>query len=92
MLAHHRVPLLLVLTRQMTANSEDLISMATWPISMATGRLLIVLSQPRRPHQPQAVTSPRHLPPNLMEKLSPHSKSDDEQRTPGKLFKCLTIE
>jgi hypothetical protein len=55
----------------------------------------IGLSQPCRPRRPchrQVVTSPRRLPPNLTEKLSPHSKSDDEQRTPGKLFKCLTIE
>src|SRR6202020_592022 len=56
-LAHYRVPLLLVKRRRAQRISSP------WQ----PGRLLIVLSQPRRPHQPQAVTSPRCLPPNLRE-------------------------
>ena len=70
-LAHHRGPLLLVKRRR-----AQRISFPWQP-----GRLLIVLSQPRRPHQPQAVTSPRRLQPNLTERLSPHLKSEDEQGT-----------
>ena len=52
----------------------------------------IILSQPRRPHQPQAVTSRHRLPPNLMEKLSPYSKLDDKRQAPSKFCKRLTFE
>ena len=55
------------------------------------GRLSIVLRQARRPHQPQAVTSPRRLPPNLTEKLSPHSKSEDEQGTPWQALQACDV-
>src|ERR1700730_16500927 len=68
----------------MTATSKDL-------ISMAPCRLLIVLSKPRRPHQPLAVTSPRRLPPNLTEKLSPRSKSEDEQGTPWQALQACNV-
>ena len=62
------------------------------PAAMLGASRGIILSQPHRPHQPQAVTSPRRLRPNLMEKLSPCSKLEDEQGTPGKLCKLATLE
>ena len=52
----------------------------------------IVLSQPRRPHQLQTITSPHRLPPNLMEKLSPYSKLEDERQTPSKFCKRLAFK
>jgi|HubBroStandDraft_1064217.scaffolds.fasta_scaffold43702_1 hypothetical protein len=51
----------------------------------------IILSQTRRPHQPQVATSPCRLPPNPTEKLSLHSKLEYEQGTPWQSLQASDV-
>ena len=61
------------------------------PAAMIGAHCGIILSQEHRPHQLQVVTSPCRLPPNLTEKLSPHSKSEDEQGTPWQALQACNV-